>query len=152
MLGDNPSPVKLARDSSSSSALNTINEGSEYGSDGSARQSTSNAPASTPQPNLPGDAPGSPQQGELEGPVAELAESDAELLRGVIEDEAAAKIAAGMKGMVTRKELKAGNIDRYTDADRETKIEARKKRIVEGTATEEDQAIEQAVCSMSTQL
>ena len=44
------------------------------------------------------------------------------------DDEAAAKIAAGMQGMMTRKKIKAGNADQFADADRESKIQARKDK------------------------
>ena len=42
------------------------------------------------------------------------------------ENEASAKITAGMKGMHTRKELAKGNTDRFADADRDAKLEAKK--------------------------
>ena len=56
------------------------------------------------------------------------------------DDEAAAKIAAGMQGMMTRKKIKAGNADQFADADRAEKVAARKQRIAEGKATEADKA------------
>ena len=65
--------------------------------------------------------------------------------QGMSEDEAAAKIAAGMKGLHTRKELAKGNSARFADADRGAKIEARRQRLTDGSATEEDKAVEEAV-------
>ena len=47
---------------------------------------------------------------------------------GMTDDEASAKIAAGMQGMMTRKKIKAGNADQFADADRESKIQARKDK------------------------
>jgi hypothetical protein len=40
------------------------------------------------------------------------------------EDEASARISAGMKGMHTRKQLKAGNVSRFEDPDASSKKEA----------------------------
>jgi hypothetical protein len=44
------------------------------------------------------------------------------------QDAAASKITAGVKGLHTRKQLKAGNVERFTDGDRERKINDRKQR------------------------
>ena len=43
------------------------------------------------------------------------------------QDAAASKITAGVKGLHTRKQLKAGNVERFKDGDRERKIEKRKQ-------------------------
>ena len=66
---------------------------------------------------------------------------------GMTEDEAAAKIAAGMKGLHTRSELAKGNAERFADGERGAKIAARNERIAAGTATEEDKAVDDAVRS-----
>ena len=63
------------------------------------------------------------------------------------EDEAATKITAGMKGMHTRSELAKGNAGRFADGARSDKIAARKQRIGDGTATDEDKAVNDAVCA-----
>ena len=54
------------------------------------------------------------------------------------ENEASAKNAAGMKGMSTRKKVRAGHADQLADSDRAEKMKARKERLAEGTASEAD--------------
>ena len=45
------------------------------------------------------------------------------------ENMAASKIVAGMRGLHTRRELRKGHTARFTDGEREVKIQARKQRI-----------------------
>ena len=54
------------------------------------------------------------------------------------EDEASAKISAGMKGMHVRRKKKRGTLHQMSDPDREAKILARKERIAAGQGTIED--------------